>query len=181
MVSRFDHQLGLIQEKLQETGFYDDTHLIVFSDHGDYTGDYTITEKVQNCFEDPISNVPLLIKPAKSIQSVPRITKAQAELVDLPATIAELAEIELSYTQFGRSLVHVLTGDEEHKDAVFVKVEESMVKPKQWNSVTDLNLLTGRVWQHNTAKVPNIPKQLCAKWANTNTSCVCMKRMNCTI
>lgn len=119
MVSRFDHQLGLIQEKLQETGFYDDTHLIVFSDHGDYTGDYTITEKVQNCFEDPISNVPLLIKPAKSIQSVPRITKAQAELVDLPATIAELAEIELSYTQFGRSLVHVLTGDEEHKDAVF--------------------------------------------------------------
>ena len=118
MVSRFDHQLGLIQEKLQETGFYDDTHLIVFSDHGDYTGDYTITEKVQNCFEDPISNVPLLIKPAKSIQSVPRITKAQAELVDLPATIAELAEIELSYTQFGRSLVHVLTGDEEHKDAV---------------------------------------------------------------
>ena len=119
MVSRFDHQLGLIQEKLQETGFYDDTHLIVFSDHGDYTGDYTITEKVQNCFEDPISIVPLLIKPAKSIQSVPRITKAQAELVDLPATIAELAEIELSYTQFGRSLVHVLTGDEEHKDAVF--------------------------------------------------------------
>ena len=119
MVSRFDHQLGLIQEKLQETGCYDDTKLIVFSDHGDYTGEYTITEKVQNCFEDPISNVPLLIKPAKSIQSVPRITKAQAELVDLPATIAELAEIELSYTQFGRSLVHVLTGDEEHKDAVF--------------------------------------------------------------
>ena len=86
---------------------------------GDYTGDYTITEKVQNCFEEPITNVPLVIKPAKTIESVPRITKAQAELLDLPATIAELAEFDLSYTQFGKSLVPVIEGAEEHKDAVF--------------------------------------------------------------
>lgn len=119
MVSRFDHQLGMIKEKLRETGFYDETNLIVFSDHGDYTGDYTITEKVQNCFEEPITNVPLVIKPAKTIESVPRITKAQAELLDLPATIAELAEFDLSYTQFGKSLVPVIKGAEEHKDAVF--------------------------------------------------------------
>ncbi|MGK0552047.1 sulfatase-like hydrolase/transferase [Enterococcus faecalis] len=119
MVSRFDYQLGLIKEKLKATKFYDDTHLIVFSDHGDYTGDYTITEKVQNCFEDPITNVPLLIKPANNIPVKPRISKAQVELIDLPATIADLAKTELSYTQFGQSLVHNLTGDEVHKDAVF--------------------------------------------------------------
>ncbi|WP_099221733.1 sulfatase-like hydrolase/transferase [Listeria costaricensis] len=119
MVSRFDYQLGLIQEKLKEAGLYDDTNLLVFSDHGDYTGDYAITEKVQNCFEDPISNVPLLIKPAKGIPVKPRISKAQIELVDLPATIAELAGFELSYTQFGQSLLHAVAGDEFHKDAVF--------------------------------------------------------------
>lgn len=119
MVSRFDHQVGLIKNKLQEANLYDETNLIVFSDHGDYTGDYTITEKVQNCFEDPISNVPLLIKPAKTHEVKPRITKAQAELLDLPATIADFAGIELSYTQFGQSLTHVLAGDEVHKDAVF--------------------------------------------------------------
>lgn len=119
MVSRFDHQLGMIKQKLQDTNFYDDTNLIVFSDHGDYTGDYTITEKVQNCFEDPISNVPLLIKPAKGIKVNPRISKAQVELLDLPATLADLGDFELSYTQFGKSLIHVLSGDEAHKDAVF--------------------------------------------------------------
>lgn len=119
MVSRFDHQLGLIKDKLQETGFYDDTNLIIFSDHGDYTGDYTITEKVQNCFEDPISNVPLLIKPAKGIKVEPRISKAQVELLDLPATLAEIGDFELSYTQFGKSLMHILSGEEEHRDAVF--------------------------------------------------------------
>lgn len=119
MVSRFDFQFGLIKNKLHETNLYDDTSLIVFSDHGDYTGDYTITEKVQNCFEEPISNVPLLIKPAKGIKVVPRISQAQVELVDLPATIAELANIKLSYTQFGQSILHAVAGDEVHKDAVF--------------------------------------------------------------
>ncbi|MCD5002377.1 sulfatase-like hydrolase/transferase [Enterococcus saccharolyticus] len=119
MVSRFDYQLGLIKDKLKTTGFYDNTNLIVFSDHGDYTGDYTITEKVQNCFEDPISNVPLLIKPSKSFPLVPRKSKAQVELLDLPATIAELAGIELSYTQFGKSIIHTFKGEEFHKDAVF--------------------------------------------------------------
>lgn len=119
MVSRFDYQLGLVRQKLKDTGMYDDTNLIVFSDHGDYTGDYTITEKVQNCFEDPISNVPLLIKPAKGTPVAPRISGAQVELLDLPATIAEMAEFELSYTQFGKSLLNAVAGSEEHKDAVF--------------------------------------------------------------
>lgn len=119
MVSKIDYQLGLVKNKLKETGFYDDTTLFFFSDHGDYTGDYGISEKVQNCFEDPISNVPLLIKPAKGLTVVPRISKAQVELLDLPATIAELAGFDLSYTQFGKSLLTSVAGQEEHRDAVF--------------------------------------------------------------
>lgn len=119
MVSRFDHQFGMICDKLKEHDFYDDTSIFVYSDHGDYTGDYNITEKVQNCFENPISNIPLLIKPAKDFKVKPRKTKALAELLDLPATIADMCNFELSYTQFGKSLVHVLSGDDEHKDAVF--------------------------------------------------------------
>lgn len=121
MVSRFDYQLGLIKNKLQETGFYDDTSLIVFSDHGDYTGDFGIAEKVQNCFDNPITNVPFLIKPAKGVALKQGVSKAQIELLDLPATLAELAGFELSYTQFGRSILHSVAGDEEHKDAVFAE------------------------------------------------------------
>jgi len=119
MVSRFDHQYGLISEKLKETGVYEDTNVIVFSDHGDYTGDYTITEKVQNCFENPICNVPLLIKPSCGYESRPRISEALAELVDLPETIADMAGIKLPYKQFGVSLMKAVKGSENHKDAVF--------------------------------------------------------------
>ena len=119
MVSRFDAQFGMLVDKLKEKGYYDSSNIFVYSDHGDYTGDYGIVEKVQNCFENPISNVPLLVKLSKNYEVKPRITKALAELVDLPATFADIAGIDLSYVQFGKSLVHVVKGDEEHKKQVY--------------------------------------------------------------
>lgn len=119
MVSRFDHQYGLISDKLKETGIYEDTNVIVFSDHGDYTGDYTITEKVQNCFENPISNVPLLIKPSRGIEYRSGISEALVELVDIPKTVADMAGVKLPYKQFGVSLMDAVRGAKKHKDAVF--------------------------------------------------------------
>lgn len=119
MVSRFDYHFGLVANKLKEHNLYEETSIFVFSDHGDYTGDYAIVEKVQNCFENPISNVPLIVKPASKFKCVPRKSKALVELVDLSATIAEMAEFKLSYTQFGKSLIEAIAGSEDHKDAVF--------------------------------------------------------------
>ncbi|MFV0395747.1 MAG: sulfatase-like hydrolase/transferase [Coprobacillaceae bacterium] len=119
MVSRFDYQFGLLKKQLKKYNMYDDTSVFVYSDHGDYTGDYNIAEKVQNCFENPISNIPLLIKPAKQFDVSPRKSKALIELLDIPSTIAEMAGFSLSYTQFGKSLVSTIAGNEIHKDAVF--------------------------------------------------------------
>lgn len=110
MVSRFDAQFGMVCDKLKEQGFYDETNIFVWSDHGDYTTDYGIAEKVQNCFEDPISNVPLLIKPAKGVEVAPGVSKEVVELVDLPSTFANMAGFELSYVQFGKSLMDALAG-----------------------------------------------------------------------
>lgn len=121
MVSRLDHQFGLITKALKEKNLYDDTSIFVFSDHGDYTGDYGIVEKTQNTFENPVNNVPLIIKPYKGINVKPRVTNALGELVDLCATIADMAGFELDYTQFGKSITPVLEGAEEYKDAVFTE------------------------------------------------------------
>ena len=49
----------------------------------------------------------------------PRISKALVELLDIPATLADMAGIDLSYVQFGKSLLDSLSGNEMHKDAVF--------------------------------------------------------------
>lgn len=119
MVAKFDHQLGRVTDRLRMCGLYDKTSIFVFSDHGDYTGDYGLVEKVQNCFEDALTNVPLIIKPAKGIDCKPRITPALAELLDLNATIADMCGIDLGYVQYGASLMDVLAGDDTGKDAVF--------------------------------------------------------------
>ena len=119
MVSRFDYQFGMVKQQLKDLHVYDDTSIFVFSDHGDYTGDYDIVEKAQNCFENPLTNIPLIIKPAKQFACQPRITPALAELVDLCETVSQMCGIETEYVQFGKSLLPVLAGEDVHKDAVF--------------------------------------------------------------
>lgn len=121
MVARVDHHFGLIVDKLKEKNVYDDTSMIMFADHGDYTGDYGIVEKSQNTFEDSLTNVPLIIKPHSGINVDPRITNVLSELVDLSATVADLTNIELDHVQFGQSVLSVLEGSETHKDAVFAE------------------------------------------------------------
>jgi arylsulfatase A-like enzyme len=120
MCARLDHQFGLLMDALREAGIYDDTAVFVFADHGDYTGDYDIVEKTQNTFEDALVRVPFVIKPPKDVPVEPRVSEALVELVDFPATVYDLADIDPGYWHFGRSLVPVLTGEtDEHRDAIF--------------------------------------------------------------
>lgn len=120
MCARIDHQFGLIVKALKEAGIYDNTALFVFSDHGDFTGDYGLVEKTQNTFEDVLTRVPFIIKPPLWIPVKSRISKALVELIDFPATVEVLAGITPQHTHFGRSLLPLLAGEtDEHRDAVF--------------------------------------------------------------
>ena len=120
MCSRLDHQFGLLMDALREREMYDDSAVFMFSDHGDYTGDYGIVEKTQNTFEDALARVPFIVKPPTNRPVRPRVSDALVELIDFPATVYDLAEIEPGYSHFGRSLAPVLTGEtDEHRDAIF--------------------------------------------------------------
>ncbi|MCP4750822.1 MAG: sulfatase-like hydrolase/transferase [Proteobacteria bacterium] len=120
MVSRVDHQFGLVVDALKEEGVYDDTAVFAFSDHGDYTGDYGIVEKTQNSFEDTLTNVPFIIKPPVDVEVKPGIRDALVELIDFYATVEDFSGITSDHTHFGRSLRAVLSGEaSDHRDAVF--------------------------------------------------------------
>ncbi|MFS0726699.1 sulfatase-like hydrolase/transferase [Paenibacillus sp. 1P07SE] len=120
MCARVDYQLGLLIQALKQHGLYEDTALFVFSDHGDFNGDYDLVEKTQNTFEDCLTRVPFIVKPPAWIDSRPGVSDALVELVDLPATVADITGLPLAYTQFGKSLVPLLSGrEQEHRDAVF--------------------------------------------------------------
>jgi arylsulfatase A-like enzyme len=141
MCARIDAQFGLVLDALREAGIYDDTAAFFLSDHGDFTGDCGLVEKTQNTFEDVLTRVPLVVKPPRStagepLQVVPGIRDALVELVDFPATVFELAQIEPGYRYFGRSLMPLLTGSTtRHREEVHCEggrlpgEEEAMEKP----------------------------------------------------
>ncbi|HZR38569.1 MAG TPA: sulfatase-like hydrolase/transferase [Ktedonobacteraceae bacterium] len=120
MCARVDYQFKLLLDALRGAGIYDDTAVFFFSDHGDFTGDYGLVEKTQNTFEDCLARVPLLIKPPASVALKPGIRDALVELIDVPATIEELAGVPVRHTHFGRSLLPLLSDDTgQGRDAVF--------------------------------------------------------------
>nr|MDO8083602.1 sulfatase-like hydrolase/transferase [Candidatus Sigynarchaeum springense] len=131
MIARVDHQLGLLVQALKKKGIYDDTAIFVFSDHGDFTGDYGLVEKNQNSFEDCLSRVPFVFKPPANVPVArqpgasvgqPNVCDALVELVDFSATVYDLAGIDPGYWAFGKSLLPLVSGDkiaQEHRDAVF--------------------------------------------------------------
>ncbi len=120
MVARIDHQFGLVVDALKTAGIYDDTAIFVFSDHGDFTGDYGLVEKTQCTFEDCLTRVPFVVKPPKDVPVQPGVREALVELVDFPATVEALTGIKPGHTHFGRSLLPVIAGaTDRHRDAVF--------------------------------------------------------------
>ena len=120
MCARLDYQFERVLYALQEKGMYDDTAMFLFSDHGDFTGDYGLVEKTQNTFEDCLTRVPLLVKPPRGVPVRPRVSDALVELIDFTETVYELTGIDPGYSRFGKSLLPVLAGEaEEVRDAVF--------------------------------------------------------------
>lgn len=122
MCARLDHLFGDMIAALKDLGFYDDTALVFFADHGDFVGDYGLVEKTQNTFEDCLTRVPLVIKPPKGVAVTPGIRSQLVELVDLPATVMDLLGIEWPHPGFGRSVAPLL-GDpaRTHRDEVFAE------------------------------------------------------------
>lgn len=119
MTTRADHNLGLVTAALYESGQWDNTIVVVTSDHGDFTGDYQLTEKMQNTFEDCLTNVPFAIR-VPGCAPLAGHSEALIELIDLLPTLADACDLKLRHTHFGKSLMPVLRGEtDEHKPYVF--------------------------------------------------------------
>ncbi len=105
---KVDTLFGRLVDALKKAGLYEETAIFVLSDHGDFAGDYDLPEKAQNCLEDVLTRVPLIIKPPRG-EAVDRgIAAGPVELVDFYATALDYAGIEPQEDHFGRSLRPVI-------------------------------------------------------------------------
>ena len=135
MITRIDDQFGQVITKLKEVGLYDNSAIFFFSDHGDYAGNYGLTEKWSNAFQDSLVNVPLVMK-IPGILPENDIFDQLVETIDIFPTILEISQINTPYTHFGKSLIPLLKGQRSiHRNAVFAEGGYNIREPQCFESV----------------------------------------------
>ena len=143
-VTMLDRWLGRLFEKFHDLGIWDDTALILTSDHGFYLGEHGLIGK--HTVLEPkrgwpmyreITHIPFLVK-APGIKGGRRCP-ALVQLVDLMPTLVELGGEEPPEGIHGRSLLPLLRGEAERIRDIVVS---SPLLPEDhetlvWSAVTD--------------------------------------------
>ena len=114
MISYTDWLLGELMTVMEEKGLFENTVLIVSSDHGDWAGDFGLVEKWPSDYSDALTRVPLLVKAPGS--KAGHVVEGPVEMFDLMPSVLELAGLSPKHTHFARSFVPQLRGEAEDKD-----------------------------------------------------------------
>lgn len=108
MVSEVDTQIGRLIQQLKTWNLYDNTLIIVTSDHGEMLGDHWMLGK--ECPFQQAYNIPLIIRDPSTEADAARGTQVNAftEAVDVMPTILQWAGAAIPRQCDGRSLVGFL-------------------------------------------------------------------------
>ena len=110
LLAEVDHHLGRIVEHLQATGEYDETLIVVTSDHGELLGDRWLFGK--EGFFDRAFHVPMIVRDphAAAAPTRGRTVEAFTEAVDVMPTLLDWMGAEPPVECDGRSLLPFLAG-----------------------------------------------------------------------
>ncbi len=109
MISYSDWLLGELLAAVDRTNHTNDTAVFLFSDHGEWGGDYGLVEKWPSAIDDCLDHVPLIARVPGYKQG--HVSREIVELYDIMATSLDLAGIEAQHTHFARSLLPQLRGE----------------------------------------------------------------------
>ena len=120
MVELIDKQVGRMVAALGETGQLENTVVIFMSDHGEMLGDHGVYLKGPHFYDEAV-RVPLIFSWKDRFATDLR-ADCLMELIDIAPTLLEAANIEITETIQGRSLMPTLLGQanaSQHRDYVF--------------------------------------------------------------
>jgi arylsulfatase A-like enzyme len=112
MMTEVDAQVGRLIDGLRECDAWDDTLVVLTSDHGEQLGDHWLTEKLG--WFDQSYHVPLIVRDPRRESDATRgtlVTDRFTENVDVMPTILEWIGVDAPVQCDGASLVGLLHGD----------------------------------------------------------------------
>jgi arylsulfatase A-like enzyme len=113
-----DRAVRDIVNKLQEQGRLDNTLIVFFSDNGFFWGEQRLTGKNQ-VYEEASRGPFALRYPA--LVTTPRVEDRLIQVIDLAPTIYELAGIAIPADVDGKSLVGLMSGANQWRDAILLE------------------------------------------------------------
>ena len=119
MISDVDQQLGRVWQALRDAGQWENTIVIVTSDHGEQLGDHGMVQKM-GWFEESF-HIPLIVRDPRAPESAGAVVERFTEAVDVFPTLCELLDIPVPRQCDGRSLQVFLDGEQpqEWRDAAY--------------------------------------------------------------
>lgn len=149
-----DESFGQFLEILKSSGIYDDSLIILLSDHGEGLGKHGVYAHAELPFNEQI-HVPLLIKFPEG-RFAGQTCEALVELTDLVPTILELAQLEPEWPLQGKSLIPVLQSGGTHRRFVY-SIGQASPKDTFYFSIR------GRRWKYLYVNNPR-PRREFLKW-----------------
>lgn len=119
-INRLDENVGRLVKKLKEKGLYENTVIIYTSDHGSHFKTRNLEYK-RSC-HDSATHTPLIISGGKFKGG--KNDDRLVSLIDLPATLLDIAGIEIPESYMGKSIQKGIENGEE-RDCVFMQISES--------------------------------------------------------
>lgn len=127
MITKVDSLIGKVLDTVNDEGLLENSIVVFAADHGDFAGQYGLSEKWDTAMNDCILKVPFILhdpdlNKAKKIKSL-------SEHTDFTPTILDLLDAEADWNMHGESLIPIIQ-NKKVKNAVFAEGghEKTMIK-----------------------------------------------------
>lgn len=106
-VAMIDFEIGRILDVVRELGLWDSTNMFFCADHGEFTGSHRLNDKGPAMYDD-IYRIPFIAR-------MPGVTNGTVNhdfvsLIDIPATMMEIAGIDPAKVEDGKSVMRLAAG-----------------------------------------------------------------------
>ncbi len=121
LVSMCDEHLGKVLDLMDELDMWDDTLLIVNTDHGFLLGEHDWWAKIAQPFYNEVAHMPLFIWDPRSRHAGER-RRGLVQMIDLPPTLLEFFGVEIPPDMQGLPLRPAIEADDPMREAVLFGV-----------------------------------------------------------
>ncbi|MCY4537514.1 MAG: sulfatase [Chloroflexi bacterium] len=126
LLSMCDHYLGQVLDLMDELDLWDDTMLIVNTDHGFLLGEHDWWGKGRMPWYNELANIPLFIwDPRAGVRNERRSSLAQT--IDLPVTVLDYFGIDPAPDMQGRPLADAVAADSAIREAALYGVHGGQI------------------------------------------------------